>query len=121
MAQSTADVIEAMTGPGDLRLTGLRVDGGAARNDWLMQAQADLIGQVVVRPEASELTAIGAAGLAGVGAGLWEGAPELSVARGAETEFRPGPGADDRAAARRSAWKRAIHAVLDWTEAGDDI
>jgi len=121
MAQSTADVIDAMTAPGDLHLTALRVDGGAARNDWLMQTQADLIGQTVVRPEATELTAIGAAGLAGIGAGLWEGAPELGVARGAETEFRPGPQSDDRAAARRRAWKRAIHAVLDWTEAGADI
>lgn len=121
MAHSTADVIDAMTAPGDLPLTGLRVDGGAARNDWLMQAQSDLIGQIVVRPAATELTAIGAAGLAGVGAGLWEGAPELDVARGGETEFRPDPTSDVRAAARRRAWKRAIHAVLDWTEAGADI
>jgi glycerol kinase len=121
MAQSTADVIDAMTTPADLRLTELRVDGGAARNDWLMQAQADLVGHTVVRPEASELTAIGAAGLAGVGAGLWEGAPQLATARGAETKFEPAPGADEPAAARRRAWKRAIHAVLDWTEAGADI
>lgn len=121
MAQSTADVIDAMTTPADLRLTELRVDGGAARNDWLMQAQADLVGHTVVRPAASELTAIGAAGLAGVGAGVWEGASQLVAARGAETKFEPAPGADERATARRRAWKRAIHAVLDWTEAGADI
>lgn len=120
MAQSTADVIEAMTAPGDLELTALRVDGGAARNDWLMQAQADLIGQSVIRPEATELTAIGAAGLAGVGAGLWSGPEELGVARGHETEFAPRPGTDEQADARRRDWRRAIRAVLEWTDAGGD-
>lgn len=120
MAQSTADVIEAMTGPGELELTTLRVDGGAARNDWLVQTQADLIGHEVVRPEATELTAIGAAGLAAVGAGLWNGPEELAAARGAETRFRPRPDADRHAAFRRRAWKRAIHAVLEWTATGDE-
>ncbi|MFW6083788.1 MAG: glycerol kinase GlpK [Gemmatimonadota bacterium] len=120
MAHSTADVIDAMIRPGELALTELRVDGGAARNDWLMQAQADLVGHRVVRPQATELTAIGAAGLAGVGAGLWEGPEELSAARGEETEFRPGPRADRRAEARRRAWRRAVDAVLEWTAAGGD-
>lgn len=120
MAHSTADVIDAMTGPDELALTELRVDGGAARNDWLMQTQADLIGHRVVRPKATELTAIGAAGLAGVGAGLWSGSDELSAARGEETEFRPGPEADERAEARRRSWRRAVDAVLEWTSTGDD-
>ena len=121
IAQSTADVIEAMTAPADIELAALRVDGGAARNDWLMQAQADLIGQTVVRPEATELTAIGAAGLAGVGAGLWDGPDELATARGGETEFHPRAGSDERVDARRRDWKRAIHAVLEWTEAGGGV
>ncbi|MFW6040192.1 MAG: FGGY-family carbohydrate kinase, partial [Gemmatimonadota bacterium] len=120
MAQSTADVIEAMTAPGDLELTALRVDGGAARNDWLLQAQADLIGQSVIRPEASELTAIGAAGLAGVGAGAWKGPEQLEAARGDETEFVPRPETDQQADARRRDWRRAIRAVLEWTDAGGD-
>jgi glycerol kinase len=120
MAQSTADVIEAMTAPGNLELAALRVDGGAARNDWLMQEQADLIGHTVIRPEATELTAIGAAGLAGVGAGLWNGSEELATARGAETEFAPRPGADEKAEARRHEWRRAIRAVLAWTDAGGE-
>lgn len=120
MAHSTADVIDAMTRPDGLALTELRVDGGAARNDWLMQTQADLIGHRVVRPKATELTAIGAAGLAGVGAGLWSGPEELGAARGEETEFRPGPRADEQAEARRRAWRRAVDAVLEWTATGDD-
>ncbi|MGI9037546.1 MAG: glycerol kinase GlpK [Gemmatimonadota bacterium] len=118
MAQSTADVIEAMTGAGGLSLTALRVDGGAARNDWLMQQQADLIGHTVIRPEAAELTAIGAAGLAGVGSGLWEGAKELAVARGGEREFEPAADAPERAERRRHEWKRAVDAVLVWTRDG---
>jgi glycerol kinase len=109
-----------MTGAGGLALTALRVDGGAARNDWLMQAQADLIGHTVIRPAAAELTAIGAAGLAGVGSGLWEGAAELAVARGGETEFEPAPDSPGRAERRRHEWKRAVDAVLVWTREGRD-
>jgi glycerol kinase len=118
ITQSTADVIEAMIEGVGGGLGTLRVDGGAARNDWMMQDQADLLGRPVVRPEASELTAIGAAGLAGVGSGIWSGADELSVARGEEQSFEPRPGAAAGRAGRRREWKRAINAVLYWTAEG---
>jgi glycerol kinase len=118
IAHSTADVIDAMTGEDGFSLGTLRVDGGAARNDWLMQAQADLLGRPVIRPQASELTAIGAAGLAGIGAGLWEGPAELATARGGDVVFDPNPQACESMSARRREWKRAIHAVLAWTAEG---
>ena len=104
-----------MTGDGAVTLGTLRVDGGAARNDWLLQAQADLLGRPVIRPEASELTAIGAAGLAGIGAGLWEGPGELATARGGDVTFHPNPEATELVPAQRREWKRAIDAVLFWT------
>jgi glycerol kinase len=115
IAHSTADVIDAMTGDGAVTLGTLRVDGGAARNDWLLQAQADLLGRPVIRPEASELTAIGAAGLAGIGAGLWEGPGELATARGGDVTFDPNRQATELVPAQRREWKRAIDAVLFWT------
>ena len=118
IAHSSADVIEAMTGAMGVDLGTLRVDGGAARNDWLMQAQADLLGRPVIRPKASELTAIGAAGLAGVGAGLWVGPDELERARGGDVRFEPEPRAMELAPAQRRQWKRAIDAVLFWAAGG---
>ena len=118
IAHSTADVIDAMTGEAGLSLGTLRVDGGAARNDWLMQTQADLLGRPVIRPEASELTAIGAAGLAGIGAGLWRGPEELATARGGDAVFDPNPQAKEFVPAQRREWKRAIDAVLAWTAEG---
>lgn len=120
ITQSTADVIEAMTHGMGAGLATLRVDGGAARNDWLMQDQADLLDRPVVRPEASELTAIGAAGLAGVGSGLWSGSNELAVARGAEQLFEPSPDAAAVRNDRRREWKRAIDAVLSWAAEGGE-
>jgi len=121
IAHSTVDVIEAMTNDTRLELGTLRVDGGAARNDWLMQTQADLLGRPVVRPAASELTAIGAAGLAGVGAGLWTGTDELATARGGDVRFEPEPRAKKLVPAQRREWKRAIDAVLTWAARGSGV
>lgn len=70
MAFQSADLVTAMQKDGGLRVRRLRVDGGASRNDWLMQFQADLLGAVVERPANVETTALGAALLAGLGAGL---------------------------------------------------
>src|SRR2546429_6302642 len=70
MAFSTKDVLKAMTGDAKLQLHALQVDGGAAANDWLMQFQADLLGVRVARPDVGDATALGAAPLAGVGAGV---------------------------------------------------
>jgi hypothetical protein len=73
MAYGTADVLEAMRGASGAPLDVLRVDGGATFNDWLMQFQADVLGVPVERPDVIETTAMGAAGLAGIAAGVWPG------------------------------------------------
>src|SRR6185503_18604855 len=71
IAYQTADVLEAMQSDSGIQLAELRVDGGAARNDALMQFQADVLGVRVARPRIQETTALGAAYLAGLGVGVW--------------------------------------------------
>ena len=90
----------------------LRVDGGAAANDWLMQFQADLLGVPVERPAMLETTALGAAGLAGIATGVWSSVDEL---RGGDAvrRFEPAISAAERAT-RLGAWERAVHAALAW-------
>ncbi|MFQ5747557.1 MAG: glycerol kinase GlpK [Gemmatimonadota bacterium] len=119
MAYGTGEVLEAMTGEGRVRLASLRADGGAARNDWLMQYQADLLGVPVHRPEAVELTALGAAGLAGLAVGLWERPEDFLPARGRDRVFEPGP-PERRAAAREgfAGWERAVRTALYWARDG---
>jgi glycerol kinase len=107
IAHQTADVLEAMTRDG-ATVGELRVDGGASRNDLLMQMQADLCGLGLLRPGEVEMTALGAAHLAGLVAGLWPSAPEPDASRA--TRFAPVMSADDRQTARQ-AWKQAVARV----------
>src|SRR6185295_19697963 len=95
MAYGTADVIDSMRANANLNLAVLRVDGGAATNDWLMQFQSDVLGVPVERPDSVETTALGAAALAGVAAGIWRDADEF-VAPRTFKRFLPG-NADARA------------------------
>ena len=113
MAYSTLDVLDAMQDGAGQRLTVLRVDGGATTNAWLLQFQADVAGIAVERPDLVEVTALGAAGLAGIAAGVWASADEFLAAR-QFSRFEPGPG---RADARRAhaGWRRAIRATLAWS------
>jgi glycerol kinase len=91
----------------------LRVDGGATRNDLLMQIQADLTGVPVKRPPNVESTALGAAGLAGLAVGMWDSAEEIVAARGADTVFTPqGDPADVER--RWQAWHRAVERARGW-------
>src|SRR6185295_17413172 len=92
MAYSTKEVLDAMTADAHLRLSALQVDGGAAANDWLMQFQADVLGVPVARPDLVETTALGAAGLAGLAAGVWR-SPEEFLAGRRFTTFKPALGA----------------------------
>jgi glycerol kinase len=112
MAYSTADVLALMHRRSGARFERLRVDGGATSNGWLLQFQADLLGVPVERPDVVETTALGAAGLAGIAAGVWSGAEAFLATRRFE-RFEPGPGA---AAAREGAngWARAVRAALAW-------
>ena len=112
MAFSTKDVLDAMIADAKLQLTSLLVDGGAAANDWLMQFQADLLGVPVARPDLVETTALGAAGLAGLGAGLWQ-RPEDFLAGRRFTRFSPGRGRKS-VQARAAEWHRAVATALYW-------
>ncbi|MCE4555750.1 glycerol kinase GlpK [Roseateles cellulosilyticus] len=93
------------------RLTELRVDGGASANDLLMQFQADLLGIPVLRPQVIETTALGAALLAGIGAGLYASAGEIGAIWQLDRAFEPRMSRDE-AAARLAAWDHAVRQVL---------
>ena len=120
MAYSTLDVLQAMATDPGLVVRSLRADGGGAANDWLMQFQADVLGVPVRRPAARELTALGAAGLAGLEAGVWAEPEEFLVARGAEAAFEPDPqGLKARDAGVRG-WRRAVRTAIHWAHIEDD-
>lgn len=112
MAFGTQEVLDAMTADADLSLAALQVDGGASANDWLMQFQADLLGVPVARPDLVETTALGAAGLAGIAAGVWRRADHFLAGRRFQ-RFEPGAAAVETQ--RRAAeWRRAVAAALHW-------
>ncbi|HSJ09076.1 MAG TPA: glycerol kinase GlpK [Longimicrobiales bacterium] len=115
MAYSTHDVLRAMEKDSGITAVELGVDGGASLNDWLMQFQADIIGLPVRRPAMVETTALGAAGLAGIGTGVWRDAEHFLGEREAETRFEPEGDEKDRAALL-DGWHRAIHATLSWAD-----
>jgi glycerol kinase len=97
-----------------LRLGELRVDGGACRNDFLMQFQADLLGVPVRRPPVLEVTALGAAALAGMAVGYWSDRNQLGDATGrGATVFEPAMGEEQRRALY-AGWKRAVERSMGW-------
>lgn len=89
IAYQSRDIVEAMNKDSGIALTELRVDGGASKNNFLMQFQADLLGVPVGRPQQVETTAMGSAFLAGLAVGLWRSPDELQVARKSERVFEP--------------------------------
>jgi glycerol kinase len=107
-----------MESDSDLRLKELRVDGGAARNDLLMQFQADVLGVPVVRPRILETTALGAAYLAGLGVGFWKSGEELAAHWQAERVFEPGMDRG-RAQALLTGWRRAVERSKNWVRDGE--
>jgi glycerol kinase len=118
MAYGTADVLDAMRGASGAPLDVLRVDGGAAQNDWLMQFQSDVLGVPVERPDLVETTALGAAGLAGIAAGVWSDAQAFHAAR---TFARFAPASDVHIARRGLAgWRRATRAAVHWARDRED-
>jgi glycerol kinase len=96
-------------------LTELRVDGGAARNDLLMQFQADVIGVPVVRPAVTETTALGAAYLAGLAVGFWPGPDELAAHWRVDRRFEPQMSAERRAVLLAN-WQRAVERAKAWVD-----
>lgn len=113
MAYGTADVLDAMRSLSGVPFERLRVDGGATVNEWLMQFQSDIIGVPVQRPDVTETTAMGAAGLAGIASGVWRDAEEFMSVRKHVT-FHPQMNHAERAQLR-SGWDRAVRATLNWT------
>lgn len=115
IAHQVADVVEAMAAGSGLAVAELRADGGAAANDFLLQRQADLLGIPVARPALLETTALGAAYLAGLGAGVWSSVEELTARQHIERVFQPRASQEQRRA-WRADWARAIRCARAWAE-----
>ncbi|HTK43758.1 MAG TPA: glycerol kinase GlpK [Patescibacteria group bacterium] len=112
-----ADVLEAMAADSGERLHALRVDGGAAANDLLLQLQADLLGVPVERPVVAETTALGAAYLAGLAIGYWQGLVDIASNWALDRRFEPSMSADRRRSMLHD-WHRAVERARGWVEAG---
>lgn len=113
MAYQTRDVLEAMQSESKLPLTTLKVDGGAAANALLLQFQADLLNVSVRRPVVAETTALGAAYLAGLAVGYWNGLDDVTKNWALDREFRPSMDAATRERLY-AGWKKAVTRSLDW-------
>jgi glycerol kinase len=118
MAYQTRDVVEAMATAGGRTVRELRVDGGASVMGLLLQLQADQLGVSVTRPKVSETTALGAAYLAGLGAGVWSSLAEIAGRWEAEVVVQPNADAADAADLAYAGWLRAVNRSRGW--AGDD-
>jgi glycerol kinase len=115
IAFQVADLLDAMAADAKIPLKELRVDGGAATNDTLMQFQADLLGVPVVRPAVTETTALGAAYLAGLAVGYWPSADAITGQWRVERRFEPAM-PQKRSAALRERWTAALQRAKKWEE-----
>lgn len=113
IAYQSAELAQAMRDDAGIPLSELRVDGGAAVNNLLMQFQADLIGVKVIRPKITETTALGAAYLAGLAVGFWGSTAEIASLWSVDRTFLPGA-AREQAQARMQKWMRAVERAKDW-------
>jgi glycerol kinase len=115
IAYQTGDVLRAMERDASVRLSELRVDGGAARNDLLMQFQSDVLGVPVVRPKVTETTALGAAYLAGLAVGHWTDGDQIAAQWQVDRAFEPRM---DRGRAQEliAKWHKAVARAKDWAE-----
>jgi glycerol kinase len=115
IAFQVADVLEVMKEDSGIALDQLRVDGGAAANNLLMQFQADILGVAVVRPKVVETTALGAGFLAGLALEFWKNPEEVHSAWQLDRVFEPKM-TKDEAVHRRSRWAEALRRARDWEE-----
>jgi glycerol kinase len=113
IAHQVADVLEAMEADARFDLETLRVDGGAAVDDLLLQLQADLLDVPVERPSVTETTALGAAYLAGLAIGFWQGTDEIAANWRLDRRFEPAMPGDRRVELRRG-WSRAVERARSW-------
>jgi glycerol kinase len=117
IAYQSAELLAAMQKDAALAVHEVRADGGAARNDLLMQFQADLLGVPVIRPRVTETTALGAAYLAGLAVGFWASQEEIAAQWQAERRFEPNK-ADARREEMMARWARAVAHARSWAEPG---
>lgn len=113
IALQVADVFGAMAQDAGIALSELRVDGGACRNNLLMQMQADFLGVPVVRPKVTETTALGAAYLAGLATGFWSGADEVASQWAMDRRFEPHLSASGRDK-KLARWRQAVERSRGW-------
>jgi glycerol kinase len=112
IAYRTMDVVNAMTSDSGIALKELRVDGGASRNNLLMQFQANVLGTAVIRPQTVETTALGAAYMAGLAVGYWSNVEEIHKQWHVEARFAPDPAFDAQNAEQN--WADAVGRVRSW-------
>jgi glycerol kinase len=115
IAYQVADVLEAMVADAGTSVAELRVDGGAAASDLLLQFQADVLGVAVQRPRVTETTALGAAYLAGLGVNLWRDVADLAGQRQVDRAFVSRMPAAERKA-RLARWRRAVEHAKGWAD-----
>ena len=108
----TRDVVDAMASAAAVTVRDMRVDGGAAVMDFMLQMQADLLGVDVLRPTELETTAMGAAFLAGLAEGIWPSLNDVAAAWHLERTFRPDPNGGE--SVRYQQWRRAVERSLNW-------
>ncbi len=111
IAFQTMDIVNAMQRDAGVTLKELKVDGGASRNNLLMQFQADILGTSVIRPKVTETTALGAAYLAGLAVGYWESIDHIKSQWGVESQFNP-QAPEEKVAVLKEGWADAIKRTL---------
>ena len=115
IAYQVNDVLAAMEADSDIALGALKVDGGAAANNYLMQTQSDISSVPVLRPRCVETTAMGAAYLAGLSVGFWKNTDEIKENWAVDREFTPDISEDARSQ-RLAGWKKAVGATRGWSK-----
>jgi glycerol kinase len=115
IAFQVADILDVMQNDAQVHIRELRVDGGAAANNLLMQFQADLLRVPVVRPKVTETTALGAAYLAGLAVGFWKNQEDLKANWEIDRTFEPKL-SEDEVIHRRQRWREALRRACDWEE-----
>ncbi|MGL5781019.1 MAG: glycerol kinase GlpK [Plesiomonas shigelloides] len=115
VAYQTRDVLDAMQADSGTPLKALRVDGGAVQNNFLMQFQSDILGTTVERPVVREVTALGAAYLAGLAIGFWKDLDELQCKAAIDRVFEPGMSEGERARLYKG-WQKAVSRAQHWED-----
>ncbi|WP_134670611.1 glycerol kinase GlpK [Halorussus marinus] len=120
IAYQTRDVAEAMIEDSGIEIADLKVDGGAVKNNFLCQLQADIIGTDIVRPEVDETTALGSAYAAGLAVGYWSDLDALRANWRVDRSFAPRLDAEE-ADAKYERWGEAVERSRDWARDGGDV